>query len=228
MRIAIVTLFPEFFNSPFSTSLLGKAMEKKIIEVEFYPLRRYAINRHGKVDDAPYGGGEGMVLRPEPIHRALLDIKAKYETYVILLSPRGYLFHQRHAERLAKKAHLTLICGHYEGVDERVAEHLVDESLCIGDYVLSGGESAALVVIDALARLQPGYLGNPQSLREESFSREGYLEYPQYTRPAEYQGWKVPEVLLSGNHAQIARFRQEEAIKAWKKYRLEAKEKSFE
>lgn len=220
MKFAIITLFPEFFHTPFSSSLLGKALEKKILEIELVPLRQFAINRYGKVDDSPYGGGEGMVLRIEPIHQALQEIKEKNQTHVILLSCRGKLFNQQEAIRLSKYEHLTLICGHYEGVDERVAVYLADESFCIGDYVLSGGEPAALVMVDAIARLLPGFMGNPKSKEEESFCRPNYLEYPQYTRPREYLGWKVPEVLLSGNHQEIAQFRAEEAKKAFQKFRL--------
>ena len=219
MRISIITLFPDFFTSPLQSSLLGKALANGVLEVECVNLRDYAVNAYGKVDDNPYGGGEGMVLMVEPIDKALGHIRTKTDTHVILLSPRGPRFCQQDARRLAVKPHLTLVCGHYEGVDERVAEHLCDESFSLGDFVLSGGEPAALALVDSLARLQPGFLGNPGSLADESFEQEQYIEYPQYTRPAVYRDWKVPEVLLQGDHRKIAEWRQEQARLAWQRFR---------
>lgn len=219
MRIDVFTLFPDIFHSPLGEGLLGKAVHKGIVEVEVHDIREYARGKHRQVDDEPFGGGPGMVMKPEPVFRAVtaalgygleeLD-RLKQGVEVILLSPRGRKLDQKLVESLAGKPHLALICGRYEGVDERVREHLCTETISIGDYVISGGEFAALVLIDAVTRLVPGVVGNVESLSEESFSR-GMLEYPQYTRPADYNGWKVPEVLLSGNHAEIARWREKKA-----------------
>lgn len=211
MRFNVVTLFPEFFTTALQTSLLGKAITAKTIQVNFSNPRDYTPYKHRKVDDAPYGGGAGMVLMVEPIARAVEAIKADDpESRVVLLSPRGRLFDARVAREYAAHKSLTLICGHYEGVDERVAEHVADESLRIGNYVLSGGEIAALAVIDAVARRQPGFMGNAASLAEESFEHENRVEYPHYTRPEDWRGHRVPEVLLSGNHAKIAEWRKKQ------------------
>ena len=206
MHIDVVTLFPELFGPHLTTSLLGKAIEQGTVTVAVHDLRRHGLGRHRSVDDTPYGGGAGMVMRPEPIFAAVEELK-RADSYVILLSPRGTLFEHRVAARLAELEHLILICGRYEGVDERVAEHLCDEEISIGDYVLSGGEVAALVVIEATTRFLPGVLGNVESVASESHAA-GLLEYPQYTRPAEFRGWQVPPVLMSGHHAQVAEWRR--------------------
>jgi tRNA (guanine37-N1)-methyltransferase len=207
MRIDVITLFPELFEAPLRTSLLGKAITAGVLEVEVHDLRRWGIGRHRSVDDEPYGGGAGMVLRPEPIFDAVEDVRAG-DSHVVLLSPRGRVFDQARAQAFARLPQLLLVCGRYEGVDERVAEHLVDEELSIGDYVLAGGELAALVVIEATSRLVSGVVGNLESLESESHV-SGLLEYPHYTRPAEFRGHRVPEVLTSGDHEAVARWRAE-------------------
>ena len=216
MQFNVVTLFPEFFASPLEASLLGKAVKSSTISVKFINPRDYTPYNHKKVDDTPYGGGAGMVMMVEPIALAVEAIKsADAESRVILLSARGRLFDAQVAREYATRyKSLTLICGHYEGVDERVAEHIADESLRIGNYVLSGGEIAALNVIDAVARRQPGFMGNAESLAHESFDEGANFEYPQYTRPDDWRGHKVPEVLLSGNHAKIAEWRKSESEKS--------------
>jgi tRNA (guanine37-N1)-methyltransferase len=208
MRIDVLTLFPEFFTGVLEASLLGKSIDRGLVEVVLHQIRDHATDRHRTVDDTPYGGGHGMVMKPEPIVRAL-EAAAPAGARRILLSARGDLFTQERARALAALDGFVLLCGRYEGIDERVSA-FVDEQLCIGDYVLSGGEAAAAVVIDAVARLVPGVVGNVGSLAEESFTA-GLLEYPQYTRPETFRGMRVPEVLLSGNHAEIARWRREEA-----------------
>ena len=211
MRIDIVTLFPNMFGGPFAESIVKRAMERGLVTIAIHDLRHYGIGRHYVVDDRPYGGGSGMVLKPEPLFRAVEDIKGGEDIPVILLSPQGRLFHQGIAQELASYERLLLICGHYEGVDERVCEHLVTDELSIGDYVLSGGEPAAIVVVDAVVRLTPGALGSAESLQEDSHS-SGLLEYPQYTRPRTFRGWSVPQVLLSGNHSGIAQWRREQSL----------------
>jgi len=222
VRIDVFTIFPAIFDSPLREGLLGKAVRKGIVEVRVHDIREYAPGKHRQVDDAPFGGGAGMVMKPEPLFSAVtgalgygmdeLD-RLRREVSVIMLTPRGARLTQSKVAALASLPHLALVCGRYEGVDERVLEHLCSETLSIGDYVLSGGEFAALVVIEAVSRLLPGVLGNEASLREESFSG-GTLEYPQYTRPADFRGWKVPEVLLSGDHAAVERWRRE-AAREW-------------
>ena len=209
MRIDVITIFPEMVTEPLSAGLLGKGIEKGLLEVRVHDLRDHGFGKHRTVDDRPYGGGAGMVMRPEPMFAAVEALDAP-DAHVILMSPRGSRLDQRHVERLASVDHLVLICGRYEGVDERVVEHLVDEDLSVGDYVLSGGELPALVVIEAVSRLIPGVLGNVESLASESHIG-GLLEFPQYTRPAEFRGWSVPEVLLSGNHGEIESWRTEQA-----------------
>ena len=215
MHIDILTLFPEMFQGPFSTGIFQRAIDGKLISISLHNIRDYTHDKHATVDDYPYGGGAGMVLKPEPIFEAVESIIGKQGVSdplpIILLTPQGRLFSQQIAAELSTREHIILICGHYEGVDERVCEHLVTDEISIGDYVLSGGELAAMVLVDAVVRLIPGVLGSPASLREDSHV-SGLLEYPQYTRPAVYEGWSVPEVLLSGNHAQIARWRREQAI----------------
>lgn len=207
MRIDAITIFPELFEPHLATSLLGKAIATGTLSVEVHDLREHGLGKHRSVDDSPFGGGAGMVMRPEPIFEAVEALK-RDDTYVVLLSPRGTVLRHDVAKRLSALEHLILICGRYEGVDERVVEHLCDEEISLGDFVLAGGELGALVVIEAVSRLVPGVLGNAGSLDSESHAA-GLLEYPQYTRPAEFRGWTVPEVLLSGNHAEVARWRQE-------------------
>lgn len=209
MHIDVVTLFPQLFRPHLETSLLGKAIEEGIVTVGVHDLRDHGLGKHRSVDDAPYGGGAGMVMRPEPIFAAVEELK-RDDSYVVLLSPRGTVFRHAVAARLAGLDHLILICGRYEGVDERVAQQLCDEEVSIGDYVLAGGEVAALVVIEAVTRFVPGVLGNPGSLESESHAA-GALEYPQYTRPADFRGWTVPEVLVSGDHAEVERWRRGQA-----------------
>jgi tRNA (guanine37-N1)-methyltransferase len=209
MKIDVLTIFPAMFAGPLDESIIQRARTTGRLDLKIHDLRDYTHDRHRTVDDRPFGGGPGMLMKPEPIFEAVESL-AKAETRVILLSPAGRLFQQGVARELTQYPHLLLICGSYEGVDERVREHLVQDELSIGDYVLTNGALPAMVVIDAVTRLLPGVLGDDQSTAEESFT-DGQLEYPQYTRPAEFRGWKVPEVLLSGNHAEIARWRREQA-----------------
>ncbi|GBD25996.1 tRNA (guanine-N(1)-)-methyltransferase [bacterium HR30] len=212
MRLIILTLFPEFFTSPLSSSMLKKGQERGAVSFEIVNIRDFATDKHRVTDDTPYGGGEGMVMKPEPIVAALESLgEGPHRPYRILLSPQGRLLDQRHVQELSEKPSLALVCGRYEGVDARVS-YFVDEELSIGDYILSGGEAAALVVVDAVSRLVPGTLGSPASACTESFS-DGLLEYPQYTRPAEFRGLRVPDVLLSGDHAAIARWRRQESLR---------------
>lgn len=206
MRIDVVTIFPDLFESPLRTSLLGRAVAAGLLEVAVHDLRAHGLGRHRSVDDEPYGGGAGMVLRPEPIFDAVEAVRSD-SAHIVLLSPRGAPLTQAAVRALAARDHLVLICGRYEGVDERVAEHLADEEVSIGDFVLAGGEVAALVVIEAISRLVPGVLGNEASLDTESHAA-GLLEHPHYTRPASYRGWEVPEVLVSGDHGAVDRWRQ--------------------
>lgn len=225
MRIDILTLFPEMFQGPFSVSILKRAIDRGLVSINIHNIRDYAHDKHRTVDDYAYGGGAGMILKPEPIFETVesitSDVKpAKGDLSVILLTPQGRLFSQQIAQELSAYGHLILICGRYEGVDERVREHLVTDEISIGDYVLSGGELAAMVVVDAVVRLLPGVLGSEASLREDSHI-SGLLEYPQYTRPAVFRGWAVPEVLLSGNHAEIAKWRREQAIRRTRERRPE-------
>ncbi len=213
IRFDVLSVFPEMFASPLNGSLIGKARAKGLVDIRLHDIRDYALDRHRMTDDAPYGGGGGMVMKVEPIDRALAAILPdRSEGLVILMTPQGEPFSQRRAEELASRPRLVLLCGHYEGVDERVRERLVDRELSIGDYVLTGGELAAMVVVDAVSRLIPGVLGNDASAAEDSFAT-GILEHPHYTRPATYRGWPVPEVLLSGNHAEIEAWRRAEALK---------------
>ena len=211
MKIDVLTLFPEMFAGPLDESIIKRARAAGLLDLSIHNLRDFTHDRHRTVDDKPFGGGPGMLLKPEPIFEAVEHL-AQAETRVILMSPSGRKFDQSLARELAPLKHLLLICGSYEGFDERVREVLADDDLSIGDYVLTNGALAAMVVIDAVTRLLPGVLGDDESSRDESFS-PGVpgLEYPQYTRPAEFRGMKVPEVLLSGNHAEIARWRSEQA-----------------
>ncbi|MDD5313321.1 MAG: tRNA (guanosine(37)-N1)-methyltransferase TrmD [Dehalococcoidia bacterium] len=213
-RIDVLTLFPKAFNGYIDHSILGRAQVRDIINVKLHDIRGYSHDKHHTVDDYPYGGGAGMIMKPEPIFEAIENVKREIQVDkvpVILLTPQGRLLNQDVAVELSKEQNLILICGHYEGIDERVAEHLSTDEISIGDYLLSGGETAAMVIIDCLVRLFPGAIGSDVSLIEESHVR-GVLEYPQYTRPPEYRGWKVPEVLLSGNHQQISAWRREQSI----------------
>jgi tRNA (guanine37-N1)-methyltransferase len=208
--IDILTLFPGMFVGPIDESIVKRARDAGTLDVRVIDIREFATDRHRTVDDTPYGGGPGMVMKPGPLFAAVEAVRGR-DSRVVLLSPQGPVFKQEVAAELSKLSHLVLVCGHYEGVDERVREHLVDDELSIGDYVLTGGEIAALVVVDAVTRLLPGALGAEESTIEESHNA-GLLEYPHYTRPAEFRGWRVPDVLLSGNHAEIARWRRREAL----------------
>jgi len=227
MRIDILCLFPEMFASPLDQSIIKRARERGLVNIVIHNIRDYARGKHHTVDDYPYGGGPGMVLKPEPIFEAAEAIKLQLgvsEMPIILLTPQGRLFSQAVAQELALYPHLMLICGHYEGVDERVCEHLTTDEISIGDYVLSGGELAALVVVDAIVRLIPGVLGSQDSASIDSHSN-GLLKYPQYTRPPVYRGWQIPEVLLSGNHGEIAQWRRRQAILRTAKRRPDLLEK---
>jgi tRNA (guanine37-N1)-methyltransferase len=213
MRFHILTIFPDFFQGPFQHGVVAKAAEAGLIQIQIHDLRNWTHDRHRTVDDRPFGGGEGMLLKPAPIYEAVESIwpERTLAQRLVLLSAQGQRFDQEAARRLSQYKELFLICGRYEGVDERVAEHLADEELSIGDFVLSGGELAAALVVDCVSRLLPGVLGNEDSALQESFSDKGLLDCPQYTRPADFRGWKVPEVLLSGNHEEIRRWRRQVA-----------------
>ena len=214
MRIDIVTLFPEICRAPLSESIMKRAQENRIVELHIHNLRDWTTDKHHVVDDAPFGGGQGMVMKPEPIFSAVEDLKsqiANRKSQILLMSPAGRRFDQEMARQLSQEPHLIIISGHYEGVDHRVIEHLIDLEISIGDYVLTNGAIAAVVLVDSIVRLLPGTLGHEQSADDDSFSN-GLLETPQYTRPADFRGWKIPEVLLSGNHAEIAKWRKEQAI----------------
>jgi tRNA (guanine37-N1)-methyltransferase len=219
IRFDILTVFPEMFASPCGCSLLKKALDKGVIAIELHDIRSHTVDKHRMTDDAPYGGGGGMVMKVEPIDLALQSIPmAAKEVPIILLTPQGERFCQKMAEDLAGYQQLILVCGHYEGVDERVRSKLVNREISIGDYVLTGGELSAMVLVDAISRLIPGVLGNSDSAGDDSFSM-GLLEYPHYTRPAEYRGWKVPDVLLSGNHREIESWRRKESLLRTRKRR---------
>ncbi|MFC2020665.1 tRNA (guanosine(37)-N1)-methyltransferase TrmD [Chloroflexota bacterium] len=218
MKIDILTLFPQMFESPFSSAIFKRASDRGLVNINVRNIRDYSHDKHHTVDDYPYGGGAGMILKPEPIFEAIEAVKSEISSEegsdavpVVLLTPQGRLISQQIALELSKYSRLIFICGHYEGVDERVRVHLATDEISIGDYVLSGGELAAMVVVDAVVRLVPGVLGSTASPVDDSHAN-GLLEYPQYTRPPVYRGWAVPEVLLSGNHAQIAKWHREQAI----------------
>lgn len=241
LYIHIVTLFPEIFKGPFENSIIKRALQKELVDIQTHNLRDWSEDKRRTVDDRPFGGGVGMILKPEPIFKAVEDIKKKsppkadqpLAEKVILLTPQGSVFNQKKANELSKHEHLILICGHYEGVDERVRDHLVDEEISIGDYILTGGEIPAMVVIDAVVRLLPNVLEKEKATKEESFQPLGVtqskaldmvsntllLEYPQYTRPENFRGFQVPEILLSGNHKKIERWRREKALERTKKQR---------
>ncbi|WP_159886994.1 tRNA (guanosine(37)-N1)-methyltransferase TrmD [Paenibacillus puerhi] len=220
MRIDVLTLFPAMFDGVFHSSILGKAKEKGLVELNTVNFRDYSNNKHNTVDDYPYGGGGGMVLKAEPIFAAVEDIRPVDEQTkprVILMCPQGEPFSQKKAEELSQERHLIFVCGHYEGYDERIREYLVTDEISIGDYVLTGGELPAMVVIDSVVRLLPGVLGNETSAVTDSFST-GLLEYPHYTRPAKFRDWDVPDVLISGNHAHIDQWRRKQSLyRTWRK-----------
>ncbi|MGO4370625.1 tRNA (guanosine(37)-N1)-methyltransferase TrmD [Paenibacillus sp. 2TAB19] len=213
MKIDVLTLFPEMFEGVFGASILGKAKDKGIVSLQAINFRDYSNNKHNTVDDYPYGGGGGMVLKAEPVFAAVEDLKLapNVKPRVILMCPQGETFTQKKAEELAAEEHIVLICGHYEGYDERIREYLVTDELSIGDYVLTGGEIPAMTVIDSVVRLLPGVLGNETSAVTDSYST-GLLEYPHYTRPAEFRGWGVPDILLSGHHANIVVWRRQQSL----------------
>ena len=213
MTFHVLTIFPEFFRGPFEHGVVQKACQAGLIEIRVHDLRTWTADRHRTVDDRPFGGGEGMLLKPAPIFEAVESIWPERDASkkVILLSAQGRKFNQAKARELSQASELLLICGRYEGVDERVAEHLADEELSVGDFVLSGGELAAAMIVDVVARLKEGVLGNANSALEESFGMEGLLDCPQYTRPAEFRGWKVPETLMGGNHEEIRKWRKKAA-----------------
>jgi len=238
MRIDIITLFPEICRAPLSESIIKRAQENRIVDLRIHNLRDWTTDKHHVVDDAPFGGGQGMVMKPEPIFAAVEDLKKQTpnsekireqaverptpnaeqstignrKSKILLMSPAGHRFDQQMARQLSLDPHLIIISGHYEGVDHRVIEHLIDLEISIGDYVLTNGAIAAVILVDSIVRLLPGALGHEQSAADDSFSNS-LLEAPQYTRPADFRGWKVPQVLLSGNHAEIAKWREEQAIK---------------
>ena len=224
MKIDILTLFPEICRAPLNESMMRRAQENKIVDLRIHNLRDWTTDKHHVVDDAPFGGGQGMVMKPEPIFAGVEGLKqetsnaAIQKPTVILMSPAGKRLDQKMASELSKESHLIIICGHYEGVDHRVIEHLVDLEVSIGDYVLTNGAIAAVVLVDAVVRLLPGALGHEHSALDDSFSAE-LLEGPQFSRPADFRGWKVPEVLLSGNHAEIAKWRKEQALSRTKENR---------
>ena len=235
MRIDIVTLFPEICRAPLSESIMKRAQNKQIVELHIHNLRDWTTDKHHVVDDAPFGGGQGMVMKPEPIFAAVEALtktpKAQHPTTnteesaignqqsrIVLMSPAGRRFDQAMAQQLSQESHLIIVSGHYEGVDYRVIEHLIDLEISIGDYVLTNGGIAAAVLVDSIVRLLPGTLGHEESAGDDSFSH-GLLEAPQYTRPADFRGWKVPDILLSGNHAEIAKWRKEQAVKRTKQNR---------
>lgn len=212
MRIDVFTLFPEVFQPYLATSILHRAIQRQLVEINLHNIRDWTTDRHHVTDDVPYGGGGGMVMKPEPIFAAIDGVLgSEPECPVILLTPQGRLFDQSVANELSKQPQLALLSGRYEGVDERVRQHLVSDEISIGDFVLSGGELPSLVLIDAVVRLLPGALGDPKGAQDDSHA-SGVLEYPHYTRPAEFRGWGVPEVLSSGDHAKVARWRREQAL----------------
>jgi len=239
MKIDILTLFPEMFKGPFDESIVKRAQNKNLVEIKIHNLRNWTKDKRKTVDDRPFGGGAGMIMRVDIIDRALCDLKdqrPKTKGKVILLTPQGKVFSQKTARRLAKEKHLIFICGHYEGVDERVREHLVDEEISIGDYVLTGGELPAMIITDTIVRLIPGVLEKSEATKNESFSIRKLenskigklLEYSQYTRPTNFKGWKVPEILLSGNHQKIAEWRKKKPLEKTKTCRPDLLKRKFD
>ena len=229
VRIDMITLFPEMFAGPFGDSIMKRAIEKGILDVHFTNFRDFAFDKHRQVDDSPFGGGSGMVLKPEPLFRAVRHVKEQTEGYasrrVLLMDPGGATFHQGKAKELAQYGQLIFICGHYEGFDARITECLADEAISIGDYVLTGGELPAMVVADAVSRMLPGVLGSEESAPTDSFY-DGLLEFPQYTRPREYEGMKVPEILFSGDHGKIREWRRQQSLRNTKRNRPDLLEKA--
>lgn len=218
MKIDIITLFPKMFSGPFEESIIKRAKERGLVEINLIDLRKYGIGKHQQVDDRPYGGGVGMVLMVEPMFNAIKDMKTK-DSKVILMNPQGKVFNQKKARELSQEKHIIIVAGRYEGFDERIREHLADEELSIGDYVLTGGELPAMVVAETVARLVPGVLDKKEATQNESFSDPKKLENPQYTHPYEFNGWKVPDVLLSGHHAEVEKWKKEKAQENTKKNR---------
>ncbi len=218
MQVDVITLFPEVVTVPLGASMIGRAQERGLLTLRVHNLREQGIGKHRQVDDQPFGGGPGMVLKPDPIF-AVLDPLRTDRSRVLLMTPQGRAFHQRDAERLSREEHLIFLCGHYEGVDQRIVDSCVDEELSIGDYVLTNGAIAAAVVIDAITRLLPGVLGDDESAIQESFGASGLLDHPHYTRPAEWRDMKVPEILLSGDHAKIVAWRAEQALERTRRNR---------
>lgn len=215
MRVNVVTVFPEFFRSPLETSLVGRAINEEILDIVLHDLREHGKGVHRQVDDAPFGGGAGMVMMIEPLAAALEPLQ---DSHRVLLTPAGSRLDQETLDRWSALEDLTLVCGRYEGIDERVSEHLIDEEVSLGDYVLLGGEVGALAIIEGVTRLLPGVVGNPDSVERESF-RDGLLEEPQYTRPAEFRGWSVPDVLLSGDHGKVEEWRREQRLERTRRRR---------
>jgi len=211
MKIDILTLFPEMFKGPFDESIIKRAQEKELVQINIHNLRNWTEDKHRTVDDRPFGGGKGMIIKIDIVDKAIQNLKSK-NTKVILLSPQGKVFTQKKAGELSKSEHLILIAGHYEGFDERIREHLIDEEISIGKYVLTGGELPAMIITDTIIRLIPGVL-DKEATEKESFSKEDTLDYPQYTKPQDYKGWTIPKILLSGNHAEIEKWRQKEIDK---------------
>lgn len=218
MQIDVITLFPEVVTVPLSASIMGRAREKGVLDLRVHDLRERGIGKYRQVDDEPYGGGPGMVMRPEPIFAQLEQIKTP-QSRVLFMSPQGKRFDQNDARRLSTESHLIILCGHYEGVDQRVIDACVDEELSLGDYVLTNGAIAAAVMVDAIVRLIPGVLGDDESAIQESFGASGLLDHPHYTRPAEFREMKVPDILLSGDHAKVAKWRAQQALERTKKNR---------
>lgn len=211
MKIDVLTLFPDFFSSIYNWSIIGRAIEKDILDIECTNIRDFSKNKHKKVDDYPYGGGPGMVMTPEPLFESINSVK-KSESKVIYMSPQGKKLNQEKLNSLSREKHIVLLCGHYEGIDNRIIDNYIDEEISIGDYVLTGGEIPAMVLIDGIVRLLPNVLSNEDSFKDESHYH-GYLEYPQFTRPQKFQEYEVPEILLSGNHAEIEKWRKFQSIK---------------
>ncbi|MBM3166462.1 MAG: tRNA (guanosine(37)-N1)-methyltransferase TrmD [Chloroflexi bacterium] len=228
MRIDILTLFPDMFGGFFTCSIVGRAVGRGLVDIRLHDIRAFTYDKHHVVDDYPYGGGAGMVLKPEPVFEAVEFAKQDAglsSVHTVLLSPQGRLLNQNIVRELSGYEQLVLVCGHYEGIDERVAAYLTDEEISIGDYVLSGGEVAAMVIVDCIVRLLPGVVGSEASLVEESYT-DGFLEYPQYTRPAVFRGLEVPSVLLSGNHEQVARWRRQQSLMRTAKRRSDLMKKA--
>lgn len=211
MRFDIITIFPEIFESYFSKGILEKALKKGLFEINIHNLRDYAQDKHHQVDDRPFGGSQGMVFKPEPVFLAVEAVKKEKDALICLLSPKGKCFDSKMAEKFAECSQIILVCGRYEGVDERVAQNLATDEISIGDFVLTGGELAAMVIVDSVSRFFPGVVGRSESVKQDSFS-SGLLDYPQFTRPRSFRGFKVPEVLFSGNHEKIERWRRKKAL----------------